>query len=105
MAILIILNAACKNNDLKIIKEKLNDKYQLELKENLSLIALQGPGAKNVLEKVIPEIDNLKFMHGGEFKFNNLDIYITRSGYTGEDGFEISIPNEIAENFTKVLLR
>ena len=101
---LIILNAACKNNDLKIIKEKLNDKYDLELKENLSLIALQGPGAKKVLEKVIPEIDDLRFMHGGEFKFNNINIYITRSGYTGEDGFEISIPNEIAENFTKTLL-
>jgi len=101
---LIILNAACKNNDLKIIKKKLKDKYKLELKEDLSLIALQGPGAKNLLEKVIPEIDNLKFMHGGEFKFNNLNIYITRSGYTGEDGFEISIPNEIAENFTKILL-
>jgi len=101
---LIILNAACKNNDFKIIKEKLKDKYQLELKENLSLIALQGPGAKNVLEKVIPEIDKLKFMHGGEFKFNDMNIYITRSGYTGEDGFEVSIPNEIAENFTKVLL-
>ena len=100
----IILNAACKNNDLKIIKEKLNNKYQLELKENLSLIALQGPGAKEVLKKVIPNIDDLKFMHGGEFKFNNFNIYITRSGYTGEDGFEISIPNEIAENFTKVLL-
>ena len=101
---LIILNAACKNNDFKIIKEKLNGKYQLELRENLSLIALQGPGAKNVLEKVISEIDDLRFMHGGEFKFNNLDIYITRSGYTGEDGFEISIPNEIAEKFTKALL-
>ena len=101
---LIILNAACKDNDFKIIKEKLNDKYQLELKEDLSLIALQGPDAKNVLEKVIPEINNLKFMHGGEFKFNSLSIYITRSGYTGEDGFEISIPNEIAENFTRVLL-
>ena len=100
----IILNAACKNDDLKIIKEKLNDKYQLELKENLSLIALQGPGAKDVLGKVIPEIDNLKFMHGNNFTFDNLSIYITRSGYTGEDGFEISIPNEIAESFTKVLL-
>jgi aminomethyltransferase len=100
----IILNAACKNDDLKIIKKKLNDKYQLELKENLSLIALQGPGAKDVLGKVIPEINNLKFMHGENFTFNDLSIYITRSGYTGEDGFEISIPNEIAENFTKVLL-
>ena len=101
---LIILNAACKDNDFKILKEKLNNKYKLELKENLSLIALQGPGAKNILGKIIPEINDLKFMHGEEFKFNNLNIYITRSGYTGEDGFEISIPNEIAENFTKILL-
>ena len=101
---LIILNAACKNNDFKIIKEKLNDKYQLELKDNLSLIALQGPGAKNVLGKFIPEINNLKFMHGKEFNYNDLNLYITRSGYTGEDGFEISIPNKIAENFTKILL-
>ena len=101
---LIILNAACKDNDLKIIKKKLNGKYKIDLKDNLSLVALQGPGSKNVLEKIIPEIDNLKFMHGDEFKFSNLDIYITRSGYTGEDGFEISIPNEIAEKFTKELL-
>ena len=101
---LIILNAACKNNDFKIIKEKLNDKYQLELKDDLSLIALQGPGAKNVLGKFIPEINNLKFMHGKEFNYNDLNLYITRSGYTGEDGFEISIPNKIAENFTKILL-
>ena len=101
---LIILNAACKDNDFKILKEKLNNKYKLELKENLSLIALQGPGAKNILGKIIPEINDLNFMHGEEFKFNNLNIYITRSGYTGEDGFEISIPNEIAENFTKILL-
>ncbi len=102
---MIILNAACKNNDFKILKEKLNDNYKLELKENLSLIALQGPGAKTILGKIIPEITNLKFMHGGEFSYNDLKIYITRSGYTGEDGFEISIPNEIAEHFTKVLLK
>ena len=102
---MIILNAACKINDYKILKEKLNDSYKLELKENLSLVALQGPGAQNILGKVIPETTNLKFMHGGDFSYNNYKLYITRSGYTGEDGFEISIPNEIAENFTKILLK
>ena len=102
---MIILNAACKINDYKILKEKLNGRYKLELKENQSLIALQGPGAKNILGKVIPETNNLKFMHGGDFNYNNYKLYITRSGYTGEDGFEISIPNEIAENFTKILLK
>ena len=102
---MIILNAACKINDYKILKEKLNGRYKLELKENQSLIALQGPGAKNILGKVIPETTNLKFMHGGDFNYNNYKLYITRSGYTGEDGFEISIPNEIVENFTKILLK
>ena len=101
---LIILNAACKNSDLKIIKEKLNDHYQLELKDDLSLIALQGPHAKNILGKVIPDVKNLKFMSGDNFNFNNQKLYITRSGYTGEDGFEISISNQLVENFTKVLL-
>ena len=102
---MIILNAACKINDYNILKEKLNGNYKLELKESLSLIAIQGPGAKNILGKVIPETTNLKFMHGGDFKYNNYNLYITRSGYTGEDGFEISIQNEIAENFTKILLK
>ena len=101
---MIILNAACKINDFKIIKEKLDISHKIELKEDLSLIALQGPGAKNILGKVIPEITNLRFMHGGEFTYNDSKIYITRSGYTGEDGFEISISNEIAEHFTKLLL-
>ena len=73
---LIILNAACKDNDFKILKEKLNNKYKLELKENLSLIALQGPGAKNILGKIIPEINDLNFMHGEEFKFNLSLIHI-----------------------------
>ncbi len=67
----IILNAACKDNDFKIIKNSIGNKFKLTLYKNLSLIALQG------------------------------EIYITRSGYTGEDGFEISIPNELVEDFVK----
>ena len=101
---MIILNAACKVNDFKILKKKLDISYKIELKEDLSLIALQGPGAKNILGKVIPEITNLRFMHGGEFNYNDLKIYITRSGYTGEDGFEISICTEQAEVFVRDLL-
>ena len=59
---LIILNAACKDQDFKIIKEKLDNNYEMTLNENLSLIAIQGPDAKNVLEKVIPNIrSTIKF--------------------------------------------
>ena len=101
---MIILNAACKKNDQKIIETKLDKKFNLMLNEDSSLIALQGPEAKNVLEKIIPNSSKLKFMHGGDFIFNGVNIYITRSGYTGEDGFEISINNNQTENFVKLLM-
>ena len=66
---MIILNAACKENDLKIIEKKLDKKFDLKIREDLSLVALQGPEAKNVLEKIIPKSNNLKFMHGNRFTF------------------------------------
>ena len=101
---LIILNAACKKQDFEIIKKKLDDKYELNLDESLSLIAIQGPKAKDVLGKVVSNITNLKFMNGGEFEYDNSNIYITRSGYTGEDGFEISLNNKKAEKFVDQLI-
>ena len=101
---LIILNAACKKQDFEIIKKKLDDKYELNLDESLSLIAIQGPKAKDVLGKVVSNITNLKFMNGGEFEYDNSNIYITRSGYTGEDGFEISIENKKGEKFVDQLI-
>tara|TARA_Y100000590_G_scaffold415970_1_gene514338 strand:+ start:45 stop:1157 length:1113 start_codon:yes stop_codon:yes gene_type:complete len=101
---MIILNAACKYNDLKIFTSKLEGNYDLNLREDLSLIALQGPESKNVLEKLIQGISSLKFMHGNKFNYNSEDLYVTRSGYTGEDGFEISISNKKVEHFVKSLL-
>ena len=101
---IIILNAACKNNDFKIIKNALGSKFQLTLCKNLSLVALQGPKSSEILEKTINGISSLKFMNGNKFSYNGKDIYITRSGYTGEDGFEISIPNQLVEDFAKKLI-
>jgi len=100
----VILNAACKNNDLKIIKSALGSKFKLTLFNNLSLVALQGPKSSEILEKTINGVSSLKFMNGNKFSYNDKNIYITRSGYTGEDGFEISIPNELVENFAKKLI-
>ena len=97
----IILNAACKDNDFKIIKNSLGNKFKLSLYKNLSLIALQGPKSSEILEKIISGVSSLKFMNGNKFSYNDKEIYITRSGYTGEDGFEISIPNELVEDFVK----
>jgi len=100
----IILNAACKDNDFKIIKNSLGNKFKLTLYKNLSLIALQGPKSSEILEKIINGVSSLKFMNGNKFTYNGKAIYITRSGYTGEDGFEISIPNELVEDFVKKIV-
>ena len=100
----IILNAACKNNDLKIIKTALRNKFMITLQKNLSLVALQGPKSSEILEKNINGVLSLKFMNGNKFTYKDEDIYITRSGYTGEDGFEISIPNNLVEDFAKKLI-
>ncbi|MDC0472478.1 glycine cleavage system aminomethyltransferase GcvT [Pelagibacteraceae bacterium] len=99
----IILNAACKENDIKQISKYLNPGHKNYLNSDLSLIALQGPKSVEILEKFIPGVSELKFMNGNNFKFNDVSTYITRSGYTGEDGFEISIPNNQVENLTKLL--
>ena len=65
---------------------------------------MQGPKSVEILEKLIPNVSNLKFMTGNNFDYDNEKLYITRSGYTGEDGFEISMPNDFAEEFTKKLI-
>ena len=100
----VILNAACKKNDLKIINNALEDKFKITLHNDLSLIALQGPKSLEILEKIVNKVSALRFMNGNNFFYNNKNIYITRSGYTGEDGFEISLPNNLAEDFAKKLI-
>jgi aminomethyltransferase len=100
----IVLNAACKYSDFKLLSKLLANKYEMILSEKLSLIAIQGPNAVNILEKTINGISNLRFMNGEIFNYYNENIYITRSGYTGEDGFEISIENKNVETFVEKLI-
>jgi aminomethyltransferase len=102
---LIILNAACKENDFKILSEILKNKYKMVLDEKRSLIAIQGPKSAGILNQIIDNVITLTFMSGGWFKYENQKTYITRSGYTGEDGFEVSVNNELAEKFTKELIK
>ena len=101
---MIILNAACKEKDFEIIKSKLGEDFKISLSKDLSLVAVQGPDSKNLIEKIIPGVNKLKFMFGGDFKFNSNKIYVTRSGYTGEDGFEISINNSDVVKFVETLI-
>jgi len=100
----IILNAACKDNDVKEISKFLDKNHKYFVNSDLSLIALQGPKSADILEKLTPEVSKLKFMTGDNFNFEGENFYITRSGYTGEDGFEISIPNINVEKLISFLI-
>ncbi len=102
---LIILNAACKDNDYKILSSLLKDKYKIVLDDQKSLIAIQGPKSVEILKQILKTVADLKFMSGNWFTYKDQKLYVTRSGYTGEDGFEVSISNELAEVFTKELLK
>ena len=100
----IILNAACKDNDVKQISKNLDASHKSHLCTQTSLIAVQGPKSAEILEKYIKGISNLKFMHGDTFEFEGDQLYVTRSGYTGEDGFEMSVHNNKVEIFIKNLI-
>ena len=101
---LIILNAACKDNDFKILTGLLKDKYKMVLDDQRSLVAIQGPKSVDILNQILEKVEDLNFMSGNWFTYKDQKLYVTRSGYTGEDGFEISITNELAEVFTQELL-
>ena len=100
----IVLNAACKHNDVQVLQSVLPNPDCATLHDHLSLIAIQGPKAVSIVDAMIPGVANLKFMNGGEFTYDGETVYVTRSGYTGEDGFEISISNDKVENLCKYLV-
>jgi aminomethyltransferase len=96
----LVVNAGCKNKDINFINKNLSINNNLTILEDRSLIALQGPSTKLILAEIIPQITTMKFMDCKTISLYGKDCFIARCGYTGEDGFEISIPNEIA---TKVV--
>ncbi len=100
----IVLNAACKHKDVKTLKNVLSNPDCATLHDHLSLVAIQGPKAVSIVDALIPGVANLKFMNGGSFMYEGETVYVTRSGYTGEDGFEISIANNKVEQLCKTLV-
>ncbi|HET7885319.1 MAG TPA: glycine cleavage system aminomethyltransferase GcvT [Bradyrhizobium sp.] len=101
----LVVNAACKAADEAHLREHLSDACTVEPLANRALIALQGPKAESVLARFDAEIPAMKFMDAGPRRLaGGLDCFVSRSGYTGEDGFEISVPAEAAEGFAAQLL-
>lgn len=92
-----VVNGACKWDDIAHFREFLPDEIGMNHMEDHALLALQGPEAAAALERVIPGVSALVFMQGAPFAWQGHDLWISRSGYTGEDGFEISVPVEGAE--------
>ena len=99
----LVVNAACKDEDLVHLQKHLAD-FELEYRQGDALLALQGPKAAQVLQNIVPEVAELIFMQGLQTQIQGSDCRITRSGYTGEDGFEIALPAEQAIDFAKQLL-
>ncbi len=100
----VIVNAACKDQDVARLKQLLPD-MRVTLLEDRALIALQGPKAAEVLARYCDAPQKLKFMRANKFDIKNIGTcFISRSGYTGEDGFEISVPNATVRTFCDSLL-
>jgi aminomethyltransferase len=99
----LVVNAACKAADFAHLRAKLPD-LRLEVLDERALLALQGPAAAAALERYIPGVAAMEFMSQAVFSWRGADLFISRSGYTGEDGFEISLPADAARPFADVLL-
>ncbi len=87
----LVVNASRKARDVELLSKKLEGSCTVELLEDRALIAVQGPKSSEVLEAVIPGITGMSFMESREFEYAGSPIMISRSGYTGEDGFELSV--------------
>jgi aminomethyltransferase len=99
----LVVNAACKVNDLAHLRRQLSDACEIEPLDR-ALIALQGPKACSVLAKFCADVPAMRFMDAGPHRVDGIDCFVSRSGYTGEDGFEISVPAGEAERLAKALL-
>ena len=100
----LVVNAACKEVDFEHLLNTIGVECKVEFLEDVALLALQGPKAHEVLAEIAPSTSEMTFMTAKQLIINGIDCFITRSGYTGEDGFEISLLAKDAEELAKLLL-
>lgn len=99
----VVVNAACKTDDIAHMRAGLSG-VEVEEVTDRALLALQGPAAEGVLEALVPGVAQMRFMDVGIFDSGFGDLWISRSGYTGEDGYEVSVPKDQAEPLALALL-
>ena len=102
--IFVIVNGACKAGDIAHIQAKIGHRCEVIPMPEMALLALQGPQAVTALQRLAPGVKQLVFMTGGRFTVAGCDCFLTRSGYTGEDGFEISVHASQADTLARALL-
>ncbi len=100
----LVVNAACKDADIAHIKQHLSDTCDIEVIEGRALIALQGPLAEAALSALNPKAAEMRFMDVATLELAGAECWVSRSGYTGEDGYEISVPNQFAVPLARALL-
>lgn len=100
----LVVNAACKADDIAHLEAHLSNSCTVEPITERALIALQGPEAETALEALAPGAASMRFMDVASLTWSGVDLWVSRSGYTGEDGYEISLPADQAEAFAKALL-
>ena len=100
----LVVNAACKEGDFAHIENRIGDRTELEILDDRALVAFQGPKAASQLSHFHAEAETMPFMSMAEMEIGGISCFVTRSGYTGEDGFEISAPAGNAEELVRLLL-
>ena len=100
----VVVNAACKYQDIGHMTEHLEDGVELQVLDDRALVALQGPAAAEVMKRFAPETADMVFMDSRRIAVEGIDCFVSRSGYTGEDGFEISIPAADADKLCRMFL-
>ena len=100
----VVVNAACKDKDVAHMERQIGDRMSVELISNRALWALQGPEAHVALARLVPDAADMRFMDVAILDWDGVDLWVSRSGYTGEDGFEISVPEGNAADLAAALL-